>query len=552
LSVFKNYSLTLNYKTMIKTTKLLFRICLFICVSAGFVSCEDGIDGRDGLDGVNGMDGQDGQNGQDGEDGNSTVGSYNYSNLRPLATVAPGFDNVKVSALISSTDVIPTSSGDDFQIGGSADGAGAIVNAEGNIALISNFEDHYAIGRIILDPETLEPLEGDYMLNSSVSDYARECSGTMWEAAIHGGSQNMFISGAETWHNVNKGIDPEAAPNPSEPTRRFPAMGQFGFENAVPLPQAAYPGATVIIGGDDDYGFYGDGGGSVTMYLSEGGDADWDGGEAYVLRLAENEGQIDGEPADESDISFGQSYAVEFVKVTDNPESLNNAVDWDNASKAVNAFEFVRVEDIDYGKGNAAANRIVYISVTGRGPDRGTPNDWGTGYKLELNADNPLEGTLTQIISGNTGDINNGDGNMPLLQSPDNICVTENYIYWQEDPNSFSRGHQAFIWQTDLNGNNPTPVLQIDYDPLLDAIGDNALDSDGFNGEFGALFDITDKVSNPSASSVFILNLQPHYWTNPNYAGIDGHDNGFGQPSGFAPREDLQGSQIVVLEGLPR
>ena len=34
--------------------------------------------------------------------------------------------------------------------------------------------------------------------------------------------------------------------------------------------------------------------------------------------------------------------------------------------------------------------------------------------------------------------------------------------------------------------------------------------------------------------------------------GIDGHDNGFGQPSGFAPREDLQGSQIVILEGLPR
>jgi hypothetical protein len=521
----------------------------FLCAFSFFlIGCEDGQDGINGLDGQDGIDGQDGN---DGEDGSGVVGSYDFSNLRPLATMAPGFSDVKISALISSTDVLPTSSGGDFSLGGSADGAGAILNSEGNIALLSNFEDHYAVARIILDPETLEPLEGDYMLNSSVNDYARQCSGTMWESAIHGGNENIFISASETWHYVNKGIDPEATPTPDAPARRFPAMGQFGFENAVPLPQNAYPGSTVIIGGDDDYGFFGDGGGSVTLYYSQNGDADFDSGEAYVLRLAANDGTIDGEPADESDINFGQSFAVEFVKVTENPNSLNTVVDWDNASEAVNAFEFVRVEDIDYGKGSDAAARNIYIAVTGRGPDRGTPNDWGTGYKLELDAENPLTGTLTQIISGNTN-TNNGDGNMGLLQSPDNICVTNNYIYWQEDPNSFSRGHQAFIWQTDLNGGNATPVLQIDYDPLLDAIGDNALDSDGFNGEFGAMFEITDKVSNPQSNSIFVLCLQPHYWTDPNYAGIDGHDNGFGQPDGFAPREDLQGSQIIILEGLPK
>lgn len=530
-----------QYITM-KLSNLFLRGILFSLLLGFNLSCEDGADGINGTDGTNGMDGQDGID--------ANVGNYNHSNMRALATMSSEFSNVKISSLISSTDVLPTSSGNEFSIGGSADGAGAIINSQGNIALLANFEDHYAVGRIILDPQTLMPLEGDYLLNSSVSDYARQCSGTMWEAAIHGGNENIFISASETWSNVNKGIDPEGVPNPSEPTRRFPAMGQFGFENAVPLPQNVYSGSTVIIGGDDDFGFYGDGGGSVTMYYSQNGDADFDGGDAYVLRLDANNGQVDGEPADESDINFGQSYAVEFVRVSNNPSTLNTAVDWDNASDAVNAFEFVRVEDIDYGKGSDAASRNIYIAVTGRGPGRGTPNDWGTGYKLVLDANNPLQGTLTQIISGNV-DTNNSDGNMPLLQSPDNICVTDNYIYWQEDPNSFDRMHQAFIWQSDLNGENITPVLQIDYDPLLDAI-DGSLDSDGFNGEFGALFDITDKVTNPQASSIFVLCLQPHYWRNPDYAGIDGHDNGFGQPSGFAPREDLQGSQIIILEGLPR
>lgn len=535
-----------------KISKTLFKNLSLVLVASFFLGCEDGTDGINGINGTDGTDGTNGMDGTNGQDGETAdVGSFNFSNTRALATMAPGFANVKISSLISSTDVIPTSNGGEFQLGGSADGAGAIINSEGNIALLANFEDHYAVGRIILDPETLEPIEGDYMLNSSVNDFARQCSGTMWESEIHGGAENIFISASETWSNINKGIDPEGVPNPSQPTRRFPAMGQFGFENAVPLPRDAYPGSTVIIGGDDDFGFFGDGGGSVTLYYSTNGDADFDSGEAYVLRLVANDGLVDGEPADESDIAFGQSYEVEFVKVTENPSSLNTVQDWDNASDAVNALEFVRVEDIDYGKGSTAANRNVYVAVTGRGPGRGTPNDWGTGYKLELNENNPLTGTLTQIISGNTS-TNNEDGNMPLLQSPDNICVTENFIYWQEDPNSFDRMHQAFIWQTNLNGENVTPVLQIDYDPLLDAIGDNALDSDGFNGEFGALFEITDKVSNPTSSSIFVLALQPHYWTDPNYAGIDGHDNGLGQPSGFAPREDSQGSQIVILEGLPK
>jgi hypothetical protein len=46
-------------------------------------------------------------------------------------------------------------------------------------------------------------------------------------------------------------------------------------------------------------------------------------------------------------------------------------------------------------------------------------------------------------------DTNNKDGNVALLQSPDNICVTENFIYFQEDPNSVEI-NAAYIYQSNL------------------------------------------------------------------------------------------------------
>jgi len=453
--------------------------------------------------------------------------------LEPLLTMFPGFENVQVSTLISTTDEINTyTSLGGFQLAGSSDGMGMVENQDGNFELLVNCEDDYSVVRLTLD-QNLRPLRGDYLLNSSVSDFARQCSGTMWEKEIHGGSQDIFLSASESFHYVVKGIDPfTMEPDPGG-NFGLPALGQFGWENAVPLPQSAFSGRTVIIGGDDDGGFFGgDAKGQISMYLSEDGNADFTGGKVYVLQMA------NGETATEADIAFGETVDVRFVEVT------GSTVDeYDISSAENNAFQFMRVEDVDYGKGSVEANRIIYIAVTGRGPDRGTFNDWGTGYKLELDADNPLENAkLTQIISGNTN-TNNMDGNMPLLQSPDNIAVTENFIYWQEDPNSFDRGHQAYIWQTDLDGNNPTEVLEIDLRQELNRDGDE------FSGEFGALIDVSDKVGE---DDVFLLALQPHYWEDESFEGLDG-DIFSGPPcEGFCPREDDQGSQIVILRGLPR
>jgi len=155
---------------------------------------------------------------------------------------------------------------------------------------------------------------------------------------------------------------------------------------------------------------------------------------------------------------------------------------------------------------------------------------------LSLNQDNPLQGWLTQVVSGNR-ETNKKDGNLQELQNPDNICVTENYIYIQEDPIGFKKNHPAYIYQTDLAGNNAKKVLELEVRQELSPSG-----TSGLNGEFGSLIDVLDKVGIPDT---FLLTLQPHYWKSNDFKGLDGHiiDN---------PSENNEGSQIVLLKGLPR
>lgn len=508
---------------MVSLRKLLLQTSLVLVSVASFTSCnvEDGINGVDG---------------QAGADGNDFVPEAtmfsNKSSYEPLVAIDPQFNYVKAYSLISTPDVI----GGAFQLAGSADGAGFLSDNQGGYIYVVNNEDSYAVSRVFLD-ENLQPLRGDYLLNSGVADFARQCSGTMWEAAIHGGSQDIFLSASESINYDVKGIDPRVT-TPT-PTADFglDALGEFSWENAVPLPKNTYSGKTIIIGGDDDSS---GSEGQVTMYYSQNGDADFTGGKIYALRFKQISNGAGGVEAvdqslvyNEGDLDFGKTYNVEFVEIPNGASMTKNEME--TACTAAKASQFMRVEDVDYQKGAATNASNVYFAVTGRGPGQGTYNDWGAVYNLKLNPNNPLEGTLKQIVSGNTN-TNNMDGNLAVLQSPDNLCVTENFVYIQEDPNSFSRGHAAYIYQSDLNGNSIKKVLEL---VIRQDLAENF--SSGFNGEFGSLIDVSDKVGVPGT---FILALQPHYWKNNSFSGLDGHIN-----SAF---EDRQASQIIILKGLPR
>lgn len=506
-------------------------------VSVVFLAC-DVEDGMDGIDGIDGEDGTDGIDGEDGEDFTPDPGMFsNKSNLAPLVAMMPQFNYVNAYSIISSSDTLSN----DFKLIGAQDGAGFLKDpdSDGYIYVV-NAEDTYAVSRIMFDKD-LKPISGEWLLNSSVGDYARQCSGTMWEAAIHGGSQDLFLSASESINYDVKGIDPYMTPTPGADFG-LDALGEFSWENAVPLPKDAYSGKTVIIGGDDDSS---GSEGQVTMYLSENGDADLDNGKIYVLRFKEVTDGIGGKMAvtpgeiyNESDLDFQETYAVEFVEILNGASKTQREME-DECVK-VQASGFMRVEDVDYQKGSDANGRNVFFAVTGLGPDRPSYNSWGTVYKLELDETNPLEGKLTQIISGNTN-TNKADGNLAMLQSPDNICVTENFVYFQEDPNSFSKGHTAYIYQSDLNGNNSRPVLEF---VVRNDLSPTGFVDNGDEGEYGALIDISDKVGVPGT---FILNLQPHYWVDESFAGRDGH-----VLSGSGTYEDVQGGQIILLQGLPR
>ncbi len=525
--------------------KKLFKLLLLLVVITTTGLTVTGCDVEDGKDGKDGIDGIDGQNGENGEDGQDLTGEptmfENKSDLKPLVAMSSQFNFVEAYSLVSSSDLLQFN-GSNFRIGGGADGAGFLKNGEG-YEYVVNFEDHFAVARLSLDAN-FNITNAAYLLNSSVADYARQCSATMWEKDIHGGDKDLFLSASEAFNYHVKGIDPWV--ETPTPTADFglDALGEFSWENATPLPKNTYSGKTVIIGGDDDSS---DSEGQVTMYYSDAGDADLTGGKIYVLRLKQISDGAGGVQAvaantqyDESDLDFQTEYDVEFVEIV-NGKNLSKS-EMETACNDVYASQFMRVEDVDYQKGSDANALNVFFAVTGRGPGKGTYNDWGTVYKLVLDSNNPLAGKLTQVISGNT-DTNNMDGNLPELQSPDNICVTEHYIYTQEDPNSFSRNHSAYIYQSDLNGDNSRVVME------LVVRSDLAQDkSTGLSGEYGALIDVSDKVGEPD---VFILAVQPHYWKNQDFAGVDGGTKSLEHPW-LSDSPYLEGSQIIVLKGLPR
>tara|TARA_R110002049_G_scaffold308939_1_gene515033 strand:- start:21612 stop:22466 length:855 start_codon:yes stop_codon:yes gene_type:complete len=269
-------------------------------------------DGKDGINGIDGKDGADGMDGENGEDFTPAESMFsNKSLLAPLVNIQAGFSSVKAFSLISSTDVLTNG----FRLVGAQDGAGFLKDGDEYIYVV-NAEDDYGVSRIRFD-KNLAPIKGDWLLNAGVADFARQCSGTMWEKAIHGGDKDIFLSASESIAYDVKGIDPWIT-NPT-PNADFglDALGEFSWENAVPLPKGAYSGKTVIIGGDDDSS---GSKGQVIMYLSESGDADLTGGKIYVLRFKEISNGTGGKmnvtaatTYDEGQLDFQKEYDVEFV-----------------------------------------------------------------------------------------------------------------------------------------------------------------------------------------------------------------------------------------------
>jgi hypothetical protein len=431
-----------------------------------------------------------------------------------------GFENLELFTLIGSDDELPN-----YRFAGSADGAGMIKDGENYLMYVNN-EDNYSVSKITLD-KNLKPVKGEYALNSDGGTW-RLCSGTMVTPAEHGFGPIYLSAGESDVEAMTHGIQPFAVMANSTP-KGIAGLGRWSAENAVPLNKNAYAGKTVVLIGEDASDASG---GQLVLYVSNTV-GDLDNGLEYMLKRSDDN-------QTETAMVAGTSYDVDFVKIDDHKTKTGAQIQ--AMVDPLKAIKFGRVEDIDYRKGAAANNREIYFTVTGQAPTgvnaARSRTVWGRVYKLVLDATNPLKGKLTCILDG---DIDTGIAKD--FQNPDNICVTENFVYIQEDSNGYgTEDHDAYIYQYSIAGGELKKVFELDHRrTAADAAKYNVGGPSSKGGwEYGALVDVSETIG---VANTFMLCIQPHSWTDAKFAGVDG---------GTKRPNEKQGSQVILIKGLPK
>ncbi|MEJ1237303.1 hypothetical protein WBG78_04180 [Chryseolinea sp. T2] len=498
-------------------TKLLV---LLMAVTVAFVSCE-GPEGKIGPQGDKGDKGDKGDAGENGADYPTDVVLQNHSITPALVKKLSGFESVEVFSLISSEDKLIGAPS--YTFGGTADGSGLVKATDGYMLLV-NHEQNFSVSRITLD-KTFKPVGGEYILNSDGGLW-KLCSATLATVEEHGFGPIYITCGESSVESRVHAISPFASAANASVSRELAGLGRWSAENAVPLPKTAYPGKTVVLIGDDDAG--GTAGGQLAMYLS-GEVGDLDKGKLYALRRTDlNMREMDF-------VEDATATSVEFVEIA-NHTTLTGA-QINSEVLALNGMAFGRVEDIDYRKDGFG--REIYFNVPGHtgNADR---SKYGRTYKLVLDATDPLKGTLQLVLDGD----NKTTGKARLFQNVDNIVVTKNYLYVQEDPNGYGdETHDSYIYQYNLDTKELKPVFELDHHrDANDPLGDKFMSRSSAKGswEYGAMTDISGIIG---IDDVFMLCIQPHTWLRPEFAGVDG---------GALRASERQGSQIIIVKGLAR
>jgi hypothetical protein len=377
-------------------------------------------------------------------------------------------------------------------------------------------------------------VKGEYLVNSDKGN-SRLCSGTLISKEVQGFGP-LYFCGAESGTSrstYSLAVDPAGAVNSPKYLSKF---GIFDAENLVTLPQAAYSGKTVILLTNDNSTASG---GQVAIYVSNTV-GDLDNGKLYVLGTPDSVMR-------ERALTTGHNYDVAFREIAD-PDKLNPTA-MAAAVKAVKPIVFGRVEDIDYGK--SGSNRDLYFAVTGQAYSGANADSsrtkYGRIYHLSLNENDPLSGKLEVLLDGD-----DRGGPAKLFQNPDNVCATKNYLYIQEDPNTYGdEAHDAYVYQYDLASKDLKVAFEVNhhrgeaaferFNQAKDSTG-NYVHKEGVNGtwETGALIDISEQIGQ---DDVFLLSVQPHSWVAKKFEGVDG---------GALAKAENQGSQVLIVKGLPR
>ncbi|HJT75127.1 MAG TPA: hypothetical protein VJ720_13930 [Chitinophaga sp.] len=450
-----------------------------------------------------------------------------YSVTPSLVKTLSGFESLKIYPLISSDDTIAGSTG--FIYGAQPDGGGIIKDPAGDgYIMINNHEILFSVSRVYLD-KNLKPVKGEYIVDAEGGGM-RLCSGTIATVAEHGFGPMFLTAGETNGESMIHGIDPLGSVDLKKTNRTLKALGKCSAENAVPLSKNAFPGKTAIFIGEDESSRQGLG--QVNLYLSNSV-GDLTSGKLYMLRRVDQN-------IVETDMEVGKSYDVEFVEY----ENVDQSTGADLAAQTVakKAIQFARVEDLDYGKGSVQNNRKLYFTATGVSQaDKVTPvtglTMWGRVYELVLDAANPLKGKLTPLVDGNTDPGNS-------IVNPDNLCVTQNYVYIQEDGDSYytNNKHDGRIWQYNIATKALKPMLEMDhrrsnaeFNSKYNPKNETRLSS----WEYGAMYDISELTGRPNT---FVVNIHPHTWTDEKFRNADG--------SGL--NTNIEGGQTVIITGVEK
>lgn len=460
---------------------------------------------------------------------NDNIKFADHSKEPAFVYAMPGFENLSINTLISSSDVLPGSP--NFVYAGQPDGMGIMKdpNSDGYM-MITNHEITQSVSRVYLD-KTFKPFKGEYILNG-IGGMTRLCSATLAKPEIHGFSAFLTAgeSGEESMVHAINPLAPVSAA--SDKSRVKPALGKASMENAVPLPKDVSNGKTyIVIGEDQSYSSSHQSAGQLIMYVSNT-QGDLDNGKLYALKA--KSGKIW-----ETEMTKGNTYDVEFVEIP-NAKNLTGAeINQKNIDN--NVIRFSRVEDVDYRKG-AGNGREIYFVATGESSDGANPKQgltmWGRMYKLVLDKDNMLAGKLEVVAEGDSQPGSN-------LINPDNLCVTENYVYIQEDGDSYytAAKHDSYIWQYNISTKQYKPWLNMKHNR------DNAAWQTAYNQsgaltkfgswEFGAMEDISDIIGVPNT---FMVNIHSHTWQKDAFKNADG----------AGVNTNKEGGQTVIIRNVQR
>ncbi len=469
------------------------------------------------------------QNDDDGAKTNKHIDFSYSSSVPPLAIAQTGFENLEITSLISSPDVLPQSPS--FVYGAQPDGAGFMKdpNSDGFV-MITNHEILKSVSRVFFD-KTLKPIKGEYIVDG-IGGQTRLCSATLATVQTHGFGPLFLTAGESGEESMVHGIDPFGLVSDRARTDRvLPALGKASMENAVPLTKKAYPGKTIImIGEDQSYATSHASAGQLIMYMSNTV-GDLANGKLYALKRNDNN-------QTETNITAGNSYDVSFVEIPNAANLTGAAIN--TAVNGLGAIRFSRVEDVDYRKGNAKNNREIYFTATGQASSNAPVEGytmWGRVYKLVLNDNNPLVGKLELAVDG---DANPGHS----LINPDNLCVTDNYVYIQEDGDSYysAAQHDSYIWQYKIKTKETKPWLTINHkrnDATWNATYNQTGEMRFGSWEYGAMEDISDVIGVPNT---FLVNLHPHTWQN----------NAFLNADGSGTNTNKEGGQTIIIRNVQR